>query len=54
MNAKVAEMPGKKAVPPEENPRIVAGTLEGESEIRAGLGKRFRNADEFIDYLEKL
>jgi hypothetical protein len=53
MNAKVAEMPGKKAVPLEENPRIVAGTLEGESEIRAGLGKRFRNADEFIDHLEK-
>nr|WP_287849276.1 hypothetical protein [Methanothrix sp.] len=47
MNAKVAEMPGKKAVPPEENPR------KGESEIRAGLGKRFRNADEFIDHLEK-
>ena len=54
MNAKVAEMPEKKAVPPEENPRIVAGTLEGESEIRAGLGKRFRNADEFINHLEKL
>jgi hypothetical protein len=32
----------------------VADTLEGESEIRAGLGKRFRNADEFIDHLEKL
>jgi hypothetical protein len=27
MNAKVAEMPEKKAVPPEENARIVAGTL---------------------------
>lgn len=39
MNAKVAEMLGKKAVPLEENARIVAGTLEGESEIRAGLGK---------------
>ena len=38
MNTIVARMPGKKAVPPEENARIVAGTLEGESEIRAGLG----------------
>jgi hypothetical protein len=53
MNAKVAEMPEKKAVPPEDNARIVAGTLEGESEIEAGLGKRFRNADEFIAHLEK-
>jgi len=49
-----AGMSEKKAVPPEENARIVAGTLEGESEIIAGLGKRFRNADEFIDHLDKL
>ena len=52
MNAKVAGMSGKKTVPPEGNARIVDGTLEGESEIGAGLGKRFRNADEFIDHLE--
>lgn len=54
MNAKVAGMPGRKAEPPEGNARIVAGTMEGESEIRAGLGKRFRNSDEFIDHLDKL
>ncbi|MBP7069139.1 MULTISPECIES: hypothetical protein [Methanothrix] len=53
MNTIVAGMSEKKAVPPKENARIVAGTPEGESEIRAGLGKRFRNADEFIDHLEK-
>jgi len=27
--------------------------LKGEAEIRASLGKRFKNADEFIEYLEK-
>ena len=54
MKSKVAEMPKKKAVPLEENARIVAGTLKGEAEIRAGLGKRFKNADEFVEYLEKL
>lgn len=41
MNAKVAEMLEMKEVPPEENARIVSGTLEEESENRAGLGKRF-------------
>jgi hypothetical protein len=54
MKAKVAEKPKKKAVPLEEDARIVAGTLKGEAEIRAGLGKRFKNADEFIEYLEEL
>ncbi len=44
--------PEKKAIPTEDNARIVAGTLEGESEIKDGLGKRFRNADEFIDHLD--
>ncbi len=55
MNTIVAGMPEEKAaVPPEENARIVSGTLRGKSEIRAGLGKRFRIADEFINHLEKL
>lgn len=31
-----------------------AGSLERETGIRAGLGKRFGNADEYIDHLEKL
>ena len=51
MKAKVSEMP-KKAVALEEDARIVAGTLKGEAELSAGLGKRFKDADEFIEYLE--
>ena len=54
MKAKVAKKPQKKAVALEEDTRIVAGTLKGEAELRAGLGKRFKDADEFIEYLEKL
>jgi hypothetical protein len=54
MKAKVSEKPQKKAVALEEDARIVAGTLKGEAELRAGLGKRFKDADEFIEYLEKL
>lgn len=54
MEAKVAEKPPKKAGELEEDARIVAGTLKGEAELRAGLGKRFKDADEFIEYLERL
>jgi hypothetical protein len=54
MKVKAARKPKKKAVPLEEDARIVAGTLKGEAEIRAGLGKQFKNADEFIEYLENL
>lgn len=56
MKAKVTEMPKtkKQAIPLEEDARMVAGTLKGEAEIKAGLGKRFKNADEFIEFLEKL
>lgn len=53
MKAKFAEKPQKKAVALEDDAQIVAGTLKGEAELRAGLGKRFKNADEFIEYLEK-
>jgi hypothetical protein len=54
MNAKAAKKPRKKAVPLEEDARIVAGTLKGEAEIRAGLGTQFDNADEAIEYLRDL
>ncbi len=54
MKSKVTDMPKKKAVPLEDRARIVAGTLKGVAEIRAGLGKRFKNAEDFIEYLEKL
>jgi hypothetical protein len=53
MKAKTAEKP-KKAAALEEDARIVAGTMKGEAELRTGLGKRFKDADEFIEYLEKL
>ena len=38
----------------EEDARIVARTMKGEAELREGLGKRFKDADEFIEQLEKL
>ena len=54
MKAKAAKKPEKKVVALEDDERIVAGTLKGEAEIRAGLGKTFKNVDECIEYLEKL
>ena len=54
MRAKVAEKLKNRVVPLEKDAQIVAGAMRGEAEIRAGQGKRFKNADEFIEYLEKL
>lgn len=54
MKAKTAKKPGKKDVRLEDDERIVAGTLKVVAEIRAGLGKQFKDADEFIEYLDKL
>ncbi|MGA9099835.1 MAG: hypothetical protein WB392_12990 [Methanotrichaceae archaeon] len=54
MKAKAAKKPKKKVVALEDDERIVAGTLKGEAEIRAGLGKTFKDVDECIEYLEKL
>lgn len=54
MKAKIARKPAKKSVPLEEDERIVAGTLKGEAEIRAGLGKRFKDTEDFIEYLRNL
>jgi len=54
MKAKVCEKPQKKAVALEDDARIVAETLKGVAELRAGQGKRFKDADEFIEYLKKL
>jgi hypothetical protein len=43
----------KKPAPPiEENPRIVAGALEGLAEYRAGKGKSFDSIEDLIAYLE--
>ncbi len=54
MKAKTAKKPRKKAVRLEDDERIVAGTLKGEAEIKAGLGKQFKDAYEFVEYLDKL
>jgi hypothetical protein len=54
MKTKAIKKTVPKAAPLEENERIVAGALKGEAEIKAGLGKRFNNADEFIEYLRDL
>jgi hypothetical protein len=38
----------------EDDPKIVAGALEGLAEHRAGKGKSFESADALKAYLEKL
>jgi hypothetical protein len=42
----------KKAI--EDDMRIVANIRRGEAELKAGLGKRFTNADDFIEHLANL
>ena len=37
----------------EDDPKIVAGALEGLAEHRAGKGKSFDNVDDLKSYLEK-
>jgi len=54
MKAKAAKKPKKKAVPLEDDERIVAGTLQGAKECKMGLGKEFNNVDDAIDYLRDL
>jgi hypothetical protein len=38
----------------EDDPKLVAGALEGLVEYKAGKGKRFDNVDDLKAYLEKL
>ncbi|MGB7544213.1 MAG: hypothetical protein WBL92_01280 [Methanothrix sp.] len=54
MMAKTIKKPETKCRSIEDDERIVANTLKGEAELRAGLGKRFKNADEFIEHLSNL
>jgi len=54
MKAKAAKKPRTKAVPLEEDERIVAGTLKGAEECKMGLAKCFDNVDEAIEYLRDL
>jgi hypothetical protein len=54
MMAKTVKKPATKCRSIEDDKRIVANTLKGEAELRAGLGKRFKNTDEFIEYLSNL
>ena len=50
-------MAGAKAKKPtlaiEEDPKIIAGALEGLAEYKAGGGKRFKSLDEMKAYLER-
>ncbi|MCK9442464.1 MAG: hypothetical protein M0Q13_13730 [Methanothrix sp.] len=54
MMAKTVKKPETKYRSIEDDERIVADTLKGDAELRAGLGKRFKNADEFIEHLSNL
>jgi len=54
MKVKAAGKPKKKAVPLEEDERIVAGTLQGAKECKMGLAKQFDNVDDAIEYLRDL
>jgi hypothetical protein len=54
MMANTAKRPATKCRSVEDDERIVANTLKGNAELRAGLGKRFKNADEFIEHLSNL
>jgi hypothetical protein len=38
----------------EDDARMVSDTRRGEAELKAGLGKRFKNADDFIEHLVNL
>ncbi len=40
--------------PIEEDTRIVSNIRKGEAELKADLGKRFNNADDFIEHLVNL
>jgi hypothetical protein len=44
----------KTSLAVEDDPKIVAGALEGLTEHRAGKGKSFDNVDDLKAYLEKL
>jgi hypothetical protein len=54
MMAKTVKKLATKCKSIEDDERIVANTLKGEAELKAGLGKRFKNADEFIEHLSNL
>jgi hypothetical protein len=54
MNAKISKVPAKKTGPPEEDGRIVAGTLKGARECKIGLAKRFDKVEDAIAYLRDL
>lgn len=54
MKAKIAKKPEKKALPLEEDERIVNGTLQGAKECKTVLAKHFDNVDDAIEYLRDL
>ncbi len=44
----------KQSFPAEEDPKIVAGALEGLAEHRSGKGKSFASVEDLKAYLEQL
>ena len=54
MEVAAVKKPAGRAVPLEENERIVAGTLQGDRECRMGLAKRFDKIEDAIAYLRDL
>jgi hypothetical protein len=50
--ASAAKKPFPKSI--EEDKRILANTLKGDAKIKAGIGKRFKDSGEFLDYPRKL
>lgn len=54
METEIIRKPAIKKETIEDDMRIVANTRRGEAELKAGLGKRFKNADDFIEHLANL
>ena len=51
----MASADSKKILPSvEDDPKIVAGALQGRKEIEMGLGTRYESAEELIAHLRKL
>ena len=51
---KIIRKPAIREKTIEDDRRIVSNTWRGEAELKAGLGKHFKNADDFIEHLVNL
>jgi hypothetical protein len=54
METEIIPKPAIKKETIEADLRIVANTQRGEAELKVGLGKGFKNADDFIEHLANL